>query len=297
MEGGLIGNKYEPVKRIGHGSYGSVYLARPRRNGSGFVVLKRVFVVEEGAKEHREAINEVKLLQRLRHKNIVAYRDSFVHDNYLCIVMAYCAGGDLQAQVKCAREAGVIFTREQVVDWTSQILQALRYLHQDKHILHRDLKSQNVFLVPERVLVSECCHALPPTSSSRGKGLAVRGEGQDAPEAGLWQLEKGDVVYVTHRVRGGWAHCSSSALPPGIQASSSSAATGEGGGGAGGGGGGGGARKGYVAVEHLCLSPLPRDTSVGGATVKLGDFGISKSLSATDEMANTVIGTPYCVCA
>ena len=48
-----------------------------------------------------------------------------------------------------------------------------------------------------------------------------------------------------------------------------------------------------MAVEHLCLSPLPRDTSVGGATVKLGDFGISKSLSATDEMASTVIGTPY----
>ncbi|MGB1605236.1 MAG: protein kinase domain-containing protein, partial [Promethearchaeia archaeon] len=73
----MLGDKYEPVKRIGHGSYGSVYLARPKRSRGGFVVLKRVFVVEEGAKEHREAINEVKLLQRLRHKNIVAYRDSF----------------------------------------------------------------------------------------------------------------------------------------------------------------------------------------------------------------------------
>ena len=72
----------------------------------------------------------VRLLQRLRHKNIVAYRDSFVHDNYLCIVMAYCAGGDLQAQIKCAREAGMLFTREQVVDWIAQLIEALRYLHQ-----------------------------------------------------------------------------------------------------------------------------------------------------------------------
>lgn len=59
MERGLLGDKYEPVKRIGHGSYGSVYLARQQQGGSGYVVLKRVFVVEEGAKEHREAINEV----------------------------------------------------------------------------------------------------------------------------------------------------------------------------------------------------------------------------------------------
>ena len=59
MERGLLGDKYEPVKRIGHGSYGSVYLAKPRRSNSSFVVLKRVFVVEEGAKEHLEAINEV----------------------------------------------------------------------------------------------------------------------------------------------------------------------------------------------------------------------------------------------
>ena len=49
--------------------------------------------------QHANGRGQVKLLQRLRHKNIVAYRDSFVHDTYLCIVMAYCAGGDLQAQV------------------------------------------------------------------------------------------------------------------------------------------------------------------------------------------------------
>ena len=32
-------------------------------------------------------------------------------------------------QVKCAREAGVFFTREQVLDWMAQIIEALRYLH------------------------------------------------------------------------------------------------------------------------------------------------------------------------
>ena len=222
MEGALLGDKYEPVKRIGHGSYGSVYLAKPRHNAATFVVLKRVFVVEEGAKEHLEAINEVKLLQRLRHKNIVAYRDSFVHDNYLCIVMDYCAGGDLQVQIKCAREAGVLFTRDQVVDWLSQILEALRYLHQDKHILHRDLKSQNVFVVPERVLVTKRCQALPPATQPQNtqppKSAPKETSKSESEAAAIpWQLEEGDMVYVTHRVRGdsadgsgGCAHYSSS---------------------------------------------------------------------------------------
>ena len=216
----MLGDKYEPVKRIGHGSYGSVYLARPKRSRGGFVVLKRVFVVEEGAKEHREAINEVKLLQRLRHKNIVAYRDSFVHDNYLCIVMAYCAGGDLQAQIKTARDAACLFTREQVIDWLAQLVEALRYLHQEHHILHRDLKSQNIFLVPERTLVTRSTRALPPpppAPAGAGAGALAR---PDAPAPASWELQAGQSVYVTHRVRGNLAHCSSSALPVGVGGSS-----------------------------------------------------------------------------
>jgi hypothetical protein len=51
------------VKRIGRGSYGSVYLAcrKAGAKGDGFVVLKRVFVVEEGTKEFKEAQNEVQV--------------------------------------------------------------------------------------------------------------------------------------------------------------------------------------------------------------------------------------------
>lgn len=109
----LINDKYTAIKKIGHGSYGSVYLAR-RVKGDGYVVLKRVFVVEEGSKEYQEAHNEVKMLQRLRHRNIVAYKDSFVHDGHLCIVMSYCAGGDIHSQIKAARQAGVLFTPDQV---------------------------------------------------------------------------------------------------------------------------------------------------------------------------------------
>ena len=42
--------------------------------------------------------------QKLKHINIVTYKDSFIHDNHLCIVMSFCCGGDMQAQVRLARQ-------------------------------------------------------------------------------------------------------------------------------------------------------------------------------------------------
>merc|ERR1719181_2586151 len=77
-----------------------------------------------GAKERKDAANEVKVLSSLKHPYIVAYKDSFIEDGFLNIVMEYADGGDL-------------FTR---------IQKAKKSIH-DKHILHRDLKSQNFFLM------------------------------------------------------------------------------------------------------------------------------------------------------
>ncbi len=48
---------------------------------------------------------QVKLLQKLRHPNVVDYRDAFVHKNKdLCIVMQRCEGGDLFSQIKRRRK-------------------------------------------------------------------------------------------------------------------------------------------------------------------------------------------------
>ena len=48
--------------------------------------------------------NKVRLLQKLRHSNIVAYKDSFLdQDQYLNIVMIYCEGGDMHNKIKNAK--------------------------------------------------------------------------------------------------------------------------------------------------------------------------------------------------
>jgi non-specific serine/threonine protein kinase/NIMA (never in mitosis gene a)-related kinase len=57
--------------------------------------------------------------------------------------MIYCDGGDIYSKIKSSK--GKNFPEEQIVDWLVQMALALFYLHERK-ILHRDMKTQNIFL-------------------------------------------------------------------------------------------------------------------------------------------------------
>ena len=68
-------DKYESLKKIGEGSYGVVSLVKEKKNGKRYVI-KTVSLLGT-FKERKAAQLEVKLLQTLKHPNIVAYHDSF----------------------------------------------------------------------------------------------------------------------------------------------------------------------------------------------------------------------------
>jgi serine/threonine protein kinase len=96
--------------------------------------------------------NEVMLMQRLQHPNIVAYKDSFFangRDN-LCIVMTYCDGGDLGERLAAAK--GALIKEDQIMHWFVQTALAIHYMHENK-VLHRDIKAQNIFLLGNGRLV------------------------------------------------------------------------------------------------------------------------------------------------
>ena len=62
---------------------------------------KKVKIKDMPQKEQENTIQEVRLLQKLRHVNIVAYKDSFEdRENQLNIVMIYCEGGDMATKIK-----------------------------------------------------------------------------------------------------------------------------------------------------------------------------------------------------
>ena len=102
--------------------------------------------------ERRETLREAKILEVLQHPNITRFREVYkTKKGKLCIVMDYADGGDLQTKIKDQYKkrdrAGriVYWSEDEVLNWFTQICLAMKHVH-DKKILHRDLKSQNIFL-------------------------------------------------------------------------------------------------------------------------------------------------------
>ncbi|NWH80611.1 NEK4 kinase, partial [Piaya cayana] len=113
-------------------------------------VIKKLNLKHASTRERRAAEQEAQLLSQLKHPNIVTYRESWQgEDGLLYIVMGFCEGGDLYHKLK--EQKGKLLPESQVVEWFVQIAMALQYLH-EKHILHRDLKTQNVFLTRTNII-------------------------------------------------------------------------------------------------------------------------------------------------
>lgn len=99
-------------------------------------------------KEQKEAYLEGKILEKLNHPNIIKFIEVFRCAKPVCtlnIVMDFAAGGDLQRQISNQKKKGRYFTENVILDWFTQICLAIKHIH-DRKILHRDLKSQNIFL-------------------------------------------------------------------------------------------------------------------------------------------------------
>ncbi|XP_019377313.1 PREDICTED: serine/threonine-protein kinase Nek1 isoform X5 [Gavialis gangeticus] len=137
--------KYIKVQKIGEGSFGKAVLVKSKENGKQYVI-KEISISKMSNKEREESRREVAVLANMKHPNIVLYRESFEENGCLYIVMDYCEGGDLFKKINAQK--GILFSEDQIMDWFVQICLALKHVHERK-ILHRDIKSQNIFLTKD----------------------------------------------------------------------------------------------------------------------------------------------------
>eukprot|EP00316_Scyphosphaera_apsteinii_P020436 CAMPEP_0119341980 /NCGR_PEP_ID=MMETSP1333-20130426/103742_1 /TAXON_ID=418940 /ORGANISM="Scyphosphaera apsteinii, Strain RCC1455" /LENGTH=365 /DNA_ID=CAMNT_0007354093 /DNA_START=45 /DNA_END=1138 /DNA_ORIENTATION=+ len=150
-KGGMI--NYADARRIGRGNYGTVFIVRDVRNKKEYC-LKQILMEAYSDEERLTAQQEVEVLRTLDHPGIVRYHEHFVSEDSLCVVMAYCDGGDLAREIKRRSANQLPFQEAQVLNWFMQIVMALRYVH-SKRILHRDLKTQNIFISGSLVKIGD----------------------------------------------------------------------------------------------------------------------------------------------
>lgn len=137
-------DRYRKVKVVGKGSFGHALLVHSLSDRKQYI-MKIIDVSRMERKQKEEALNEVHVLKSMRHPYIVTYRESFMEKRCLCIVMDYADGGDMYSKIAKQKQLGKGFPENQILDWFVQICLAIKHMH-DRKILHRDLKTQNVFL-------------------------------------------------------------------------------------------------------------------------------------------------------
>ena len=137
---------FKKEKVIGKGSFGSVYLVR-RLIDNKIYALKTVLLDKLNKKEQENSVNEVRILASIKNPYVIGYKEAFWDDNNktLNIVMEYADDGDLQTKIRKMRHEGGFFKESLVWEYAIQMIRGLKSLH-DKKIMHRDLKSANIFL-------------------------------------------------------------------------------------------------------------------------------------------------------
>ena len=143
---------FEFGKKLGKGSFGSVWLVK-RKEDNNIYAMKRVTISGLGKKERENALNEIRLIASLNHKNIIGYKEAFYDEKSMTlnIVMEYADDGDLSSKIKYNIKNHLVFEESTIWKILIQLLEGLKYLN-TKKIMHRDLKSANLFLTKKGVL-------------------------------------------------------------------------------------------------------------------------------------------------
>ena len=134
------------LSKIGEGSYSTVLKVQRIEDGNIYA-LKRVKFYKLSEKERENALNEIRILASVKNKNVISYKEAFFDekDSSLGIVMEYADKGDLFQLITERKKTKNYFTEQEVWKIFIQLLNGLKALH-DFKILHRDIKSANVFL-------------------------------------------------------------------------------------------------------------------------------------------------------
>ena len=137
---------FQIISKLGEGAYSTVYKVM-RIVDKKIYALKKVKLLNLSDKEKENALNEVRILASVKSNYVVSYKEAFFDekDRTLCIVMEFADNGDLYQKITEHKKRSIFFEESTIWRIFIQLVKGLKSLH-DLNILHRDLKSANIFL-------------------------------------------------------------------------------------------------------------------------------------------------------
>lgn len=142
-------NDFEVIKEIGKGAFAKVYLVK-RKSDNLIYALKIVKITSLNIKERENTMNEVRILASIYHPNLIGFKECFFDEdsNTVNIIMEYADDGDIENKILEYKSMKKTFPEDKIWSYLIQILFGLKKLH-DNNIMHRDLKSANIFLTKD----------------------------------------------------------------------------------------------------------------------------------------------------
>ena len=139
-------NDFHIISKLGEGAYSTVFKVK-RNIDNKIYALKKVKILNLSEKEKENALNEVRILASVKSNFVVSYKEAFFDekDNTLCIIMEFADRGDLYQKIVQHKKSAIFFEESDIWRIFIQLVKGLKSLH-DLKILHRDMKSANVFL-------------------------------------------------------------------------------------------------------------------------------------------------------
>ena len=146
LGGHSLKNHFEVLKSIGRGGSGKVYRVRNKATKKYYACKK---ISKLDINNYNQFKNEMKILMKLDHPNIIKLYDVYESHNSLYLIMEECEGGKLFDRISDRIESNDMYTEKDACEIMKQIAGAIYYCH-NNNIVHRDLKPENLlYLKPK----------------------------------------------------------------------------------------------------------------------------------------------------